>query len=101
MDTSIIIALIFGIASIVSSICFGFIPGIRKNKLEKLEKKALTLAQDVDFFYAVETSLLNQLSNETGKNAETLKKETRAMVKKDKGRTLSNYAKPSEIAKEI
>ncbi len=101
MDVGVTIALIFGIASIISSICFGFIPGTRKNKLEKLEKKVSNLAQDVDFFYAVEQSLLEQLSNETGKNVETLKKETRAKVKQDKGRKLSDYAKPSKIAKEL
>ena len=39
MDTGVIIALILGFASIVSSICFGLIPNIRKEKLRKLENK--------------------------------------------------------------
>lgn len=98
MDTGVIIALIFGIASLVSSICFGFIPGFRKIKIEKLERKVQTMAQDIDSFYAIEQSLLDQLSIATGRNSETLKKETRSKIKQDKGRALSNYAKPSGIA---
>ena len=39
METGIAVSLILGIASIISSVCFGLIPGIRRNKLEKLEKK--------------------------------------------------------------
>ncbi len=101
MDTGIIIALILGAASIVSSICFGLVPGIRRRKLEKLENKVHTLAQDVDSFYAIEQSLLEQLSKATGKNAETIKKETRAQVKLDKGRPLSQYTNPSKIAQEL
>ncbi len=101
MDTGIIIALIFGLASIVSSICFGFIPGIRRTKIEYLEKKVQTMAQDIDSFYAIEQSLLLQLSSATGKNVETLKKETRKEVRAEKGRPLSNYAKPSSISKEL
>ena len=53
MDSSIIISLILGFASIVSSICYGLVPGIRKNKLEKLEKKVNVLAQDIDSFYVI------------------------------------------------
>lgn len=101
MDTGIVIALILGAASVVSSICFGLIPGIRRNKLDKLEKKVHTLAQDVDSFYAIEQSLLEQLSIVSGKNAETIKKETRARVREEKGRSLSNYAKPSGIRLEL
>ena len=101
MDTGVVIALIFGIASIVSSICFGFIPGIRKNKLEKQERKIHTMAQDLDSFYAIEQSLLEQLATATGRNSETIKKETRALVRQEKGRSLSNYAKPSGIASEL
>lgn len=101
MDTGIIIALIFGVASILSSICFGLIPNIRREKLEKLEKKVQTMAQDIDSFYAIEQSLLSQLSSVTGKNVDTLKKETRKKVKIEKGRPLSNYAKPSGIAQEL
>ena len=101
METGIAISLILGIASIISSVCFGLIPGIRRNKLEKLEKKVRTLAQDVDSFYAIEQSLVEQLASATGKNATTLQKETRKQVKNDKGRPLSNYSTPSRIASEL
>ena len=99
MDSSIIISLILGFASIVSSICYGIIPGIRTNKLEQLEKKVNTLAQDIDSFYAIEQKLLNQLSTCTNKNVRTLKIDIRKEVEKEKGRSLSNYSKPSEIAR--
>ena len=101
MDTGVIIALILGFASIVSSICFGLIPGIRKEKLRKCEKKIHTLAQDLDSLLAIEKSLLDQLHLATGKNVETLKKETRKQVVAEKGRTLSFYSKPSGIAQEL
>ena len=104
MDTGnegIWISLILGFASIVSSICFGLIPGISKRKLEKMDKKVHTMAQDIDSFYAIEQALLKKLSEETGTNVETLKKEIRKQVKNDKGRPLSNYTKPSGIVHEL
>ena len=101
MDTGIIISIIFGVASIISSICFGLVPSVRRAKIERLEKKVHTLAQDVDSFYAIEKSLLVQLSTATRKNIETLKKETRKRVSIEKGRVLSPYTKPSIIASEL
>lgn len=98
MDSGIIISLILGVASIVSSICFGLIPNIRKSKLDKLERKISILAQDIDSFYAIERISLEQLSASTGKNVSTLKKEIRKQVEIEKGRCLSNFAKPSVIA---
>lgn len=98
MDSGIIISLILGFASIVSSICFGFIPELRRSKIERLEKKVSTLAQDIDSFYAIEQSLLEQLSAATGKSSKTLKENTRKQVKIEKGRALSSYACPSGIA---
>ena len=59
------------------------------------------MAQDIDFFYAIEQSLLLRLSSATGKNIETLKKETRKEVRAEKGRPLSNFAKPSSIIQEL
>lgn len=101
MDTGIIISLIFGGASVISSIFFGLIPGIQKSKIERLEKKVHTFAQDIDSFYAIEQSLLKQLSEATGKNIETLKKEARKQVKEEKGRALSSYSRPSVITAEL
>lgn len=98
MDSGIIISLVLGVASIISSVCFGLIPNIRKSKLEKLEKKVITLAEDVDSYYAIERVLLEQLSTSTGRNISTLKKEIRKQVEIEKGRRLSNYSKPSMIA---
>jgi len=101
MDSGIIVSLILGFASIISSICFGLIPGIRRNKIERLEKKVRTLAQDIDSFYAIEQSLLEQLSAATRKNSKKLKEETRKQVKIEKGRVLSSYACPSGIASDL
>lgn len=97
MDAGIVIALILGVASVISSICFGLVPGVRKNKIEKLEKKVHDLAQDIDSFYAIEQILLEKLSKETGTNVITLKKEIRKTVRQKKGRPLSDYANPSKI----
>lgn len=101
MDSGIIISFVLGSASIISSICFGLIPNIRKSKLENLEKKVLIMAQDIDSFYAIEQSLLEELSCITGKSKETLKRETRKNVKVEKGRPLSNYSTPSGISSEL
>lgn len=101
MDSGVIISLILGFASIISSICFGLIPGIRRNKIERLEKKVRTLAQDIDSFYAIEQSLLEQLSAATGEKSKKLKEETRKQVKIEKGRALSSYACPSGIASDL
>lgn len=59
------------------------------------------MAQDIDSFYAIEQSLIEQLSSATGKASDTLKRETRKNVKIEKGRPLSNYATPSGIAPEL
>lgn len=101
MDTGIIISLILGGASIISSIFYGYIPARQKEKMNRLEKKVRTLALDIDFLYTIESNLLEELSIKTQKKAETLKKEFRNKVMKEKGRYLSNYSKPSETAKLI
>ena len=101
MDSGIIVSLILGFASIICSIFFGFIPEKRKSKIKRLEKKVRTLAQDIDSFYAIKQSLLEQLSAATGKNSKKLKKDTRKQVKTEKGRALSSYACPSGIASDL
>jgi len=101
MDTSIVIALIFGICSIISSVSFGLIPTIRKQRLEKLEKKVHVLLKDLDSFYAIESELLDECSKLNGKNKETLKREMRKRVKDTKNYTLSDYSTPSNLGKEL
>lgn len=101
MEIGVVVSLILAIASIVSSIFYGLIPGIRKAKIERMEKKMHIFARDIDSFYAIEQSLLEQLSAATGKNTETLKKNTRKKVCQEKGRPLSQYACPSGIASEL
>lgn len=39
MDSEVIIALIFGVSSIISSICFGIVPTIRKENHQNLKQK--------------------------------------------------------------
>ena len=101
MDTGIIVSLILGGAGIISSIFYGYIPSRQKEKVDRSEKKVHTLALDIDFFYTTESNLLEMLSTTTQKNKDTLKKEVRNKVMKDKGRPLSIYSKPSETAKII
>ena len=101
MDTSIAIALIFGICSIISSVCFGLIPTIRKQRIERLEKKVLTLLKDLDSFYAIESELLDECLKMNGKNKEGLKREIRKRVKDTKNYTLSDYSSPSNLGKEL
>ena len=100
MDTGIIITLIIAAAGIISSTILGY-AGIRKTKVEALKKKITTLAQDVDYFYEIESVLVERLSRETSQNANTLKKEIRKIVQEKKQRPLSYFAKPSEISKLI
>lgn len=100
MDTGIVISIIFGAASIISSICFGLIPTIRKEKLKKLTEKTLKMNKDIKFFYNLEQTYIEELSKITGKNKETLKKEKRAQVEDAIGFPLSKYAKPSAFKQE-
>ena len=96
MDTGVIIALILGASSIIASIFYGYIPSIRKQKIEKLQTKIQKLNLDIEFWYKVESELLEQLSAQTGKNKETLKKEVREIVsKRMNDHKLSDYSKPS------
>ena len=101
MDTGIIISLILGFCSIVSSVCFGLIPTIRKNKIEKLEHKIVCLLKDLDSFYAIESELLDENSKLTGKNKEGLKREIRKRVKEVKNYSLSDYSFPGRLTKDL
>mgnify|MGYP006874675551 CR=1 FL=1 len=101
MNPEIIISLIFGIASIMSSICFGLIPTIRKTKLEKLEHKIQRLLLNHKLFYEIEDELLNRLSNYDG-NKKTIKSQVRNLVSQNNdGKVLSDEAKPSVYNKQI
>ena len=101
MNPEIIISLIFGIASIMSSICFGLIPTIRKTKLEKLEHKIQRLLLNHKLFYEIEDELLNRLSNYDG-NKKTIKSQVRNLVSQNNdGMVLSDEAKPSVYNKQI
>lgn len=91
----IIISLIFGVASIVSSIMFGLVPNMKKQKIEKLRNKNQTLFADVKAFYEIESILTKRLAEATGKNETTLKKEVRQSVREKLGYSLSIYTKPS------
>lgn len=101
MDTGIIIALIFGIASVITSICLGIVPSIRKEKIEKQNKKILTLLKDIDSFYSIESILLDELCAATEKNMESTKREIRKQVRDEKNYTISEYSTPSGLKQEI
>ena len=94
MATEIIISLIFGAASIVASIFFGLVPNLRKEKIERLEKKIERMARDIDSFFAIEEELLTELSQATGENKISKKNEIRKKVRQKK-----NWKIHSEEAK--
>ena len=84
MTTEIIISLIFGVASIVASIFFGLVPNLRKERIERLEKKIERMAKDIDSFFAIEDELLTELSQATGNNKISMKNEIRKKVRQNK-----------------
>lgn len=93
MDNGVIISLILGGASIISSISFGLVPTIRKNKLDKLVEKQQKL------FYEIEDELLNKLE-EHGLNKNSTKVQVRKIVSdKNGGKKLSDNSKPSVFNK--
>lgn len=96
MDSGIIISLILGGASIISSICFGLVPSIRKNKFDKLKTRQQKLLWDIKLFYDIEKELLNKLESH-GHNKETTKKQVRKLVFDSNDRRLSDYSQPSKF----
>lgn len=101
MDTGIIISLILGGASVISSICFGVVPSIRKEKISKLNNKVFKMAKDINFFYCLEQNYIEELSKLTSTNKETIKKDNRYRIEKNIGYTLSQYSKPSTLKQVI
>ncbi len=96
METSVIVSLILGGSSIISSVFFGLIPMIRRNKLARLEDKNYQLLNDIKLFYEIEAELLERLQGSTNVSKETLKKEIRKKVSENNdGRVLSYNSKPS------
>ena len=74
MSTEIIISLVFGVASVVSSVCFGLIPTIRKTRLEKLETKVQRLLWNMKLYHEIEDEMLNRIAS-TGANKQTTQRE--------------------------
>ena len=101
MDNGVLISLILGTASIISSICFGLVPTIRKTKLEKLSSKVVQMAKDIKFFYKLEENYIAELSEKTAENKETIKKTRRAKIEKELNYKLSDFAKPSNTERQI
>lgn len=103
METGVIIALIFGIASIISSFCFGFIPTIRKKETDRLKRKIHILLKDIDSFYAIESILLDEYYNIANSNIkkEQFKKDIRKRVRDIKDYSLSDYTSPAKLTKEL
>lgn len=101
MDNSIIVSLILGGASIVSSICFGLVPTIRKNKIEKQEAKIQRILIDIKLFHEIEEELLIRLEK-FGCNKKTTKEEVRKIItNRHQGYYLSDETKPSVFNKQI
>ena len=103
MDNGVIISLILGGASIVSSVCFGLIPNIRKNRIERLESQRARLFRDIQLFYNIEEELLDHIvSISPNTNKSSLKIEIRGIVSKRFNEdVLSDNSKPSVYKKYI
>ena len=87
--------------SIISSICFGLVHSIRRDKLNKLSDKIIAMRNDVNFFYKLERCYIEELSKITRKNKETIKKENRAKIEDTIGYPLSRYSTSSVFKQEI
>ncbi len=101
METSVIISLIFGISSIVASYFYGYIPAMRKAKIDKLNSKILLLYRDIDIMNDIESRLIDELSVATKENKETIKRRVRKEISDNKGFVLSDLRKPSNVKNEI
>ena len=102
MESGIVIALILGGASVVSSICFGFIPSIRRGKVEQLELKIQRLLWNMKLYHEIEDELLDRLENTTGQNKLETQRSVRKMVSNNNGgRVLSDECTPSVYNKQI
>ena len=101
MDIGIIIALILGVSSIITSLFWGFLPNVRKRKIERLEVKLLKALRDIEFLYNVEDKLLSELSSLTNGNKEGLKRKYREESKKSLQIEPSEYIKPSVRSNEL
>ena len=99
MATEIIISLIFGVSSIVTSIFFGLIPNLRKERITSLENRIKQRNQDLDFFFAEEILLLEQLCQATGENIHSKKIAIRQSIERQKGRTIMSH--PSKVKAEL
>ena len=103
MDTSVIVSIIIGassvVASLITSIFFGWIPNRRSQEIEKLKCKVTTLTQDVASFREIENAYISLLAEKTGENKDGLKKRIRKEVRDKTGHLLSNYTMPSQIHK--
>ena len=95
MDSGIVISLILGGASVISSICFGLIPNVRRERISKLEKQRDKLFSDVRFFHEIEDELLNIVEKSGGNKVDTKRKVRKLISEKNNGVVLSEYAKPS------
>ena len=103
MDNGVIISLILGGASIVSSVCFGLIPNIRKSRIERLEIQRTRLFRDIQLFYNIEEELLDYIvSISSNINKSSLKIKIRDVVSSRLNEdVLSDYSKPSVYKKYI
>ena len=101
MDSGIVISLVLGGASILSSIFWGLIPNMRKQRIAQLEDQREKLFQDVKLFHEIEEELLNIIEM-TGQVKVTVQRKVRKQVsEKNHGKVLSDYTKPSIYNKYI
>ena len=66
-----------------------------------MQTKVNKMDKDIHFFYNLEQNYIQELSDVTGKNKETIKKDNRTQIEKNVGYSLSQYAKPSALKQYI
>ena len=95
LDIGVIIALIFGIASVISSIFFGWIPSRNREKISRLEGKLNKANNNISFFVEEEKILLQALSEKENRSADSIKVEIRKKVSETTGKRLDDSYRPS------
>ena len=101
MDTGVIIALILGVADILSAIFFGWIPSRNRERIAKMKDQADMMSDWIAFFVAEEEYLLEMLAEREGKPYQSLKIETRKYITNKYGIQLGDNFRPGHFSRTI
>lgn len=99
MSKEIIITIIIGGAGILASIILAVVPSVLKERFEKTRTRLFQKNKDLDFFFALEDLLLDELCKAAKKKKQTLKVNLRHQIELQKGRKLCH--EPNDVLKEL